>query len=119
MTFTCSESNLTVIKWKVEPYTEDIDLRYAPLFMIEDPGMLMIESIDGVLLAKLVNFTRINEKSANMTTTLTVATSGVTNGTNITCITIAGSETSSMNAAIYFAGLLSKVLVLEITFSPL
>ena len=50
-------------KWKVKPYTEDIDLRYAPLFMIEDPGMPMIESIDGVLLGKLVNFTRINEVS--------------------------------------------------------
>ena len=57
-----------------------------------------------------MSFSRINEWFADMTTSLTVITSGVRNGTNATCITFEGSsEQCAMNSTIYFAGKLITI----------
>ena len=38
-TFTCSDSQVSLMKWKVEPYTTtDGDLSYAALFIMADTG---------------------------------------------------------------------------------
>ena len=57
----------------------------AAVLITADTELLKINSTDNVLHSTLV-FNRIGN-FANMTSTLTVAMSGVRNGTNVTCIT--------------------------------
>ena len=102
--FTCSDSQVTVIEWRVKPYTNtDGDLSYIPSQMANDPGPVTVNSTDMLFLSKLVRFQRINENFANMTTTLTVITAGVRNGTNVTCSSEVGSEVCEVNGTVYFA----------------
>ena len=106
VTFTCSGNNVTVIKWKVKPYTNtDGDLSYIPLRLVEDSGLPTRNSTDNTLLSALLYFSRISDRLANMTTNLTVKTYGVVNTTNITCSTLRGSVVYTVNATIYFAGI--------------
>ncbi|CAI8008634.1 hypothetical protein GBAR_LOCUS5903, partial [Geodia barretti] len=60
-----------------------------------------MNSTDNVLLSTLVYFDRIDNISANMTISLTVATSGMRNGTNVTCITLVANDECKMTATIY------------------
>ena len=105
VTFRCSDSQVTVMEWKVEPYTNrDGDLSYIPLILMDDPGPLTMNSSENTFSSKLLHFSRIDHRFANMTTSLTVKTSGIRNGTNITCTTLVIQEEHVMNATIYFAG---------------
>ena len=105
VTFTCSDSQVSAMKWKVEPdTTRDGDLTYAAYLIMGDPGLLTMNSTDNMLHSTLVHFDRIDEYFANMTSTLTVATSGVRNGTNVTCITLVGNDECNMTATIYVTG---------------
>ena len=73
------------MKWEVEPYTtRDGDLTYVASQLMADPGLLTMNSTDNMLHSTLVHFDRIDEHFANMTSTLTVATPDVRNGTNVT-----------------------------------
>ena len=81
-----------------------VDLTYIPSQMMADPGLLTMNSTDNIFHSTLIHFDRIDENFANMTTSLTVATSGVRNGTNVTCITLVGIDECNMTAAIYVAG---------------
>ena len=102
VTFTCRGNNVAVIEWRVEPYTNtDGDLSYIPLGLVEDPGVLTRNSTDNTFLSTLLYFSRISDRLANMTTSLTVKTSGVVNTTNITCGTLRGGEGFSMSATIF------------------
>ena len=104
-TFTCSDSQVSVMKWEVKPYTtRDGDLTYAASVIIADPGLLTMNSTDNVLHSTVV-FDKIDEDFANMTSTLTVATSGVRNGTNVTCVSLVGNDECNMTATIYVSGL--------------
>ena len=93
------------MKWSVEPYTDlDTSLSYIPSQMLDDPGPLTINSTNNIFLSKLVHFERIDEDFANLTTSLTVRTARVRNGTNVTCTTIAINKTCVINATMYFSG---------------
>ena len=106
VTFTCSGNQLSVIEWSVKPYFSDTDgdLSYIPLRLMNDPGPQIRSSSNNTFLdySELTNFSRIDEAIANMTTSLTVKTSGVRNETNIICILV-GYERLFLNATIYFA----------------
>ena len=97
----------------MEPYTNvDGDLSYITLRLMDNPGPQTRNSTDKTLLSELVYFSRISDKLANMTTNLTVVTSGVVNETNITCsITLVGSENSNRSATMYFAGIVQECLL--------
>ena len=67
VTFTCSGTNVTIIEWKVEPYTNvDGDLSYIPLRLMDDPGPQTRNSTDKTLLSELVYFSRISDRLANI-----------------------------------------------------
>ena len=103
--FTCSDSQVSVIKWEVEPYTtRGGDLTYVASQLMAEPGLLTMNSTDNMLHSTLVHFDRIDENFANMTSTLTVPMSGVRNGTNVTCITLVGNDECDMTATIYVTG---------------
>ena len=104
VTFTCSDSKVSIIKWEVEPYTtRDGDLSYAVSLLLADTELLTMNSTDNVLHSTIV-FDRIDENFANMTSTLTVATSGVRNETNVTCTTFVSNDECNMTATIYVTG---------------
>ena len=96
-----------------KPYTNvDGDLSYIPLRLMDDPGPQTRNSTDKTLLSELVYFSRISDRLANMTTNLTVVTSGVVNETNITCsITLVGRKNSNRSATVYFAGIVQECLL--------
>ena len=85
-----------------------VDLTYIPSLMMADPGLLTMNSTDNIFHSTLVHFDRIDKHFANMTSTLTVATSGVRNGTNVTCITLVGTDVCNMTATIYVTGLIAE-----------
>ena len=88
----------------MEHYTpSDGDLSYAAKLLMADTELLTLNSTDNVFHSTLV-FDQIDENFANMTSTLTVATSGVRNGTNVTCTTLVGTDACSMIATIHFTG---------------
>ena len=92
------------MKWEVEPYTtRDGDLSYAFSLLLADTELLTMNSTDNVLHSTIV-FDRIDENFANMTSTLTVATSGVRNETNVTCTTFVSNDECNMTATIYVTG---------------
>ena len=104
VTLTCSGNQLSVIEWSVKPYFSDTDcdLSYIPLRLMNDPGPQTRNSSNNTFYSELTNFSRIDEAIANITTSLTVTTSGVRNETNIMCILV-GYERLFLNATIYFA----------------
>lgn len=107
VTFTCSHSQITLMEWRVEPYTdEDDEISYIPSQMVDDPGPVTMNSTNSVLMSQLVHFSKINETFANITTKLTVRSSGVRNGTNITCtiLTGIGSGRCDVVGILHFAG---------------
>ena len=92
------------MKWEVEPYTTtDGDLSYAASILMADSELLTMNSTNNILHSTVV-FDRIDEKFANMTSTLTVAMSGMRNGTNVTCTTFIGNNECNMTATIYVTG---------------
>ena len=104
-TFTCSDSKVSFLTWKVEHYTpSDGHLSYAAKLLKADTELLTLNSTDNVFHSTLV-FDQIDENFANMTSTLTVSTSGVRNGTNVTCTTLVGTDGEcNMMATIYVTG---------------
>ena len=79
VTFTCSDSQVSIMKWKVEPYTTtDGELSYIASILMNDSELLTLNSTNNVLHSTVV-FDRIDENFANMTSTLKVATPDVRN----------------------------------------
>lgn len=103
VTFNCTGNNITLMTWDVEPYIgTEVDLSYIPLRLNETVPQTRNNS-DHTLYSRIIHFSRISDILANITTSLTIRTSGVRNGTNITCSTFIGSEKNANNATIYFA----------------
>ena len=69
--------------------------------------MVFIEGANNHFFSKLTSimFNSDNINVANITTTLTVVTSGLDNGTNITCVTYRGVTKSQSSSILRFAGI--------------
>ena len=106
VTFTCSCSQVISVTWEVKPYTDtDSSIAYIPS-LINGSVPRSVNSSDNNFLSELIYFSRINKRVANMTTSLTVRTAGVRNGTNVTCgAEVMAGKTCRINATIYFTGL--------------
>ena len=92
------------MKWEVEPYTtRDGALTYVPSLLTADTELLTMNSTNNVLHSTAV-LDKIDENFANMTSTLTMAMSGVRNGTNVTCTTFVRNDECNMTATIYVTG---------------
>ena len=59
VTFTCSDTQVSIMKWEVEPRPMGVELSYIPSQMMADPGRLTMNSTDNVLLSTLVHLMRI------------------------------------------------------------
>ena len=102
--FTCSDNKVTVIEWRVEPYTTgDDELSYTSSQIMDDPGPLTRNSTDCTFSSKLLHFSRIDDRFASMTVALTVNSSGVGNGTVVQCTSFEGINRSDVDSTIYFA----------------
>ena len=93
--------------WIVEPHIPRTDpIRYTLVEYLSNP----LKNRTSHFFASLINVTNINmeERVADMTTSLTVVTNGLENGTNITCLTVTGDlKVSSSSSSLYIAGLVS------------
>ena len=96
--FTCSDNQVSVIEWRYT--TRDDELSYTSSQIMDDPGQLTRNSTENTFSSKLLHFSRIDSRFANMTVALT---SGVGNGTLIRCTTIKGINRSDVDSTIYFA----------------
>ena len=74
MTFTCSDSNVTIIEWRVEPHHSRYDeLSYrVSLISVNDTGPLTRNCTDNTFCSQLSHFSRLDDRFANMTITLSV-----------------------------------------------
>ena len=103
VTYTCHDSLVTAMTWFAEPYfSGNQGIKYAPGFTTNKT----MKKGD-YFFSKATNFS-VNfetEKFENVMTTLTVITSGLENGTNITCLTTRGGGLKLVSSSIlYFAG---------------
>ena len=106
VTYTCRETQVYEINWIVEPHNP----RMHPIRYTYNQHLLLINRTNHFF-ASLTNVTNINimeERVADMTTSLTVVTDGLKNGTIITCLTVTGDlRVSSSSSSLYIAGLVS------------
>ena len=103
--FTCSDSQVTVLEWKVKPYTDvDDELSYIPSQLDNIPGQVTRNNTYNTLFSNLERISRIDENFANVTISLTVINSGVVNGTNVTCTALEGQKKREASSTIYFSG---------------
>ena len=106
VTYTCYDSQVDLMRWTAEPYITRTDaIRYSPAY-INNETMIFIEGTDNHFFSSLTNimFNRHDVTVANITTTLRVITSGLDNGTNITCVTYKGIKRSQSSSILYFVG---------------
>ena len=107
VTFTCHDSQINTMTWRAEPYiTEKNAIRYSatrkglPLYIMNHSSQFF---------SSLIYVTR-HSQSMDLTTSLTVNTSGLENHTTITCRTVANTTySSSASAILSVAGLYDKV----------
>ena len=106
VTFTCSDSNVTIIEWRVEPHhSRDDELSYSvSLISVNDTGPLTRNCTNNTFCSQLSHFSRLDDRFANMTITLSVRAPSVTNGTNIKCVTFVGNVKNTVNGTIFFSG---------------
>jgi hypothetical protein len=95
------------MSWLAEPYISGNDvINFSPgLIYASNSSMVFIEGANNHFFSKLtgIMFNSDNINVANITTTLTVVTSGLDNGTNITCVTYRGVTKSQSSSILYFA----------------
>ena len=103
VTYTCHDSLVTTMTWFAEPYfSANQGIKYAPGFTTDETMKK-----GGYFYSKATNFSVDMEEKTflSVTTTLTVITSGLENGTNITCLTTRGGGLKLVSSSIlYFAG---------------
>ena len=104
VTYTCHDSLVTAMIWFAEPYfSGNQGITYAPV-SITNETMKKGDYFYSKATDFIVNFE--TEKFENVTTTLTIVTSGLENGTNITCQTTRGGGLKLVSSSIlYFAGI--------------
>ena len=103
VTYTCHDSLVTAMTWFAEPYfSGNQGIKYAPVSITNET----MKKGD-YFFSKATNFS-VNfetEKFESVMTTLTVVTSGLENGTNITCLTTRGGGLKIVSSSLlYFAG---------------
>ena len=103
VTYTCHDSLVTAMTWFAEPYfSGNQGIKYAPGFTTDET----MKKGD-YFYTQATSFSVDIEKNTfmNVTTTLTVVTSGLENGTNILCLTTRGGGLKLVSSSIlYFAG---------------
>ena len=110
VTYTCHDSNVTTMAWYAEPHIpKNQGIQYAP-------GFTSNESMkkDDSFYSQATNFSMEAGRFVSVTTILTVITSGIENGTNITCLTYRGGYPLVSSSIHYFAGNDLKVTVIAI-----
>ena len=109
VTYTCHGSQVELMSWSAKPYISGNDaINYSPGFIYaNNETMIFIEGTDNRFFSSLTSimFNRHDVTVANITTTLRVITSGLDNGTNITCETYRGRNRSRSSSILYFAGM--------------
>ncbi|CAI8023840.1 hypothetical protein GBAR_LOCUS13914 [Geodia barretti] len=100
VTYTCHDSNVTSMTWFAENRNRGIP--YVPAFTSNE-SMKKYDSF----YTQATNFSVDieTEKFISVTTILTVITSGIENGTNITCVTYRGGYPLVSSSILYFADL--------------
>ena len=112
VTYTCHDSNVSSMTWYAEPYiSRSLGIQYAPGFTSNE-SMKKYDSF----YAQAINFSVDieTEMFISVTTILTVITSGIENGTNITCLTYRGGYPLVSSSILYFAGNDIKITVIAI-----
>ena len=95
------------MSWSAEPYFTRNDILYSPgLIYVNNESVVFIEGTNKNFISSLMTivYNSDNIEVANITTTLTVITRGLGNGTNITCLTYRRVEKSQSFSILYFAG---------------
>ena len=98
VTYSCHDSQVMAMAWFAEPYfSGNQGIKYAPGFTTN-----VTRKRGDYFYTQATSFSVDMEKNMflSVTTTLTVITSGLENGTNITCLTTRGGGSSIL----YFAG---------------
>ena len=78
------------MSWSAKPYFTENDILYSPgLIYVNNESVVFIEGTNNNFISSLMTivYNSDNIDVANITTTLTVITRGLGNGTNITCLT--------------------------------
>ena len=103
MTFTCHDSQIVAVQWKLDSYIEQgAHLTFISTYPI---GFEAVAHM-GMISANLSEVTNKNGSVADITTTLTIITHGLLNRTNISCLT--AKEDNSIfksSSAFFFAGM--------------
>ena len=95
------------MSWSAELYFTRNDILYSPgLIHVDNESVVFIEGTNKNFTSSLMTivYNSDNIDVANITTTLTVITRGLGNGTNITCLTYRRVEKSQSFSFLYFAG---------------
>ncbi|CAI8001988.1 hypothetical protein GBAR_LOCUS3295, partial [Geodia barretti] len=100
VTYTCHDSNVTSMTWFAENRNRGIS--YVPAFTSNE-SMKKYDSFYTQATSFSVDIE--TEKFISVTTILTVITSGIENGTNITCVTYRGGYPLVSSSILYFADL--------------
>ena len=87
--------------WFAEPYLGNQGIQYAPGFTSNET---MKKEDTFYTQATSFSVDTETEKFISVTTILTVITSGIENGTNITCVTYRGGYPLVSSSILYFAG---------------
>ena len=109
ITFTCQDNSVSSMERRVEPYFTEkgyLTIKYvSQRLAVNDTGTYPMNRSD-VVFTHLINITRINTYVADMTSTLTIVTSGVTNGTKIQCQTVKGRDIPLSSTFLYLSGII-------------
>ena len=109
VTFICHGMQASEISWIVEPQIPRmVPIKYTLAEHSVGIGQHLLKNLTNHFFASLTNVTNIEGEVADMTTSLTVVTDGLENGTNITCSTLTiDLKTPSSSSFLYMAGLVS------------
>ena len=104
LTYTCHDDQVDLMSWSAEPY---FTRNYSPgLIYVNNESVVFVEGTNNNFTSSLtIVYNSNNIDVANITTTLTVITRGLGNGTNITCLTYRRVEKSQSFSILYFAGI--------------
>ena len=108
VTYTCHDSQVDFLSWSAHPYfLGNRAYFYAPGGGTEARRITEYFYTE----ATSVDVDVENRTFVDVTTTLRVVTSGVQNGTNISCITYRGDESRLSSSVLYFAGNHKRVTI--------
>ena len=104
VTYTCHDDQVDLMSWSAKPYFTENDILYSPgLIYVNNESVVFCKNFTSSLMTIVYNSDNI--EVANITTTLTVITRGLGNGTNITCLTNRRLNRSQSFSLLYFAGI--------------